>query len=308
MTTLQIQENDIPDLGGKTAISIYSDQTDIGGSSGIGWATAKIFADKGAQVYILDREEPEEPLSAQVKYIHCDISIWSNVVTALERIGSFHIAIANAGVDEDGDYLVDSYDRNGDLVEPAYKVIDVNLRGTLNFVKLALHSMKKNCVQGSIVITSSATAYAAEQSLPVYCATKAALINFIRAMRSTLRDSGITINAVAPAATITKLLPADLAAPIIASGLPVSTAHFVGLAVAYSATASEEQKVQAYGKDTDDWKQTPGRWSGRAILTLGDRYTELEGPISETRSSWFGKENLDETRMQQAATDFREVA
>lgn len=126
-------------------------------------------------------------------------------------------------------------------------------------------------------------------------------------MRSALRGSDITINAVAPAATITGLLPADLAAPIVAAGLPVSTAHFVGLAVAWSAVASEPQKVEAYGKDTDEWKQTSGRWNGRTILTLGQRYTELEGTISDLRHNWFGVDNLRETKLQQAATDFRHL-
>lgn len=131
------------------------------------------------------------------------------------------------------------------------------------------------------------------------------LINYMRAMRSSIRGSGITINAVAPAATITGLLPADLAAPIMAAGLPVSTAHFVGLAVVYSAVAPEPQKVEAYGKDTDEWKHASGRWNGRTILTLGQRYTELEGPISDCREKWFGEDNLRETKLQQAATDFR---
>lgn len=69
----------------------------------------------------------------------------------------------------------DSYDEQGNLLEPSYSVIDTNFRGTLNFIKLALNSMKKNNIQGSIVITSSATAYSAEQSLPVYSGTKAAV-------------------------------------------------------------------------------------------------------------------------------------
>ena len=131
------------------------------------------------------------------------------------------------------------------------------------------------------------------------------LANFMRSMRSTLRDTGITINCIAPAATITKLLPADLAAPILAAGLPVSNAHFVGLAAVYSAVAFEDRKVQAYGNDTDEWRETPGRWNGRTILTHGDRYTELEEPLSESRGVWLGEANLRETRRQQAATDFR---
>lgn len=127
----------------------------------------------------------------------------------------------------------------------------------------------------------------------------------MRALRSSLRPEGITINAVAPAATITALLPPYLAAPIIAAGLPVSTADFVGLAIAYSAVATQPQAVELYGKDDDELSRTPSRWHGRTILTLGDKYTELEGPLSSLRQQWFGRENTEFTRLQQAATDFR---
>lgn len=302
-----------------------ADLTTTGGSSGIGLATAKILASKGVEVIVLDICQPKETLPAAIRYQKCDISKWPELRAAFSTAGPIHIAIANAGQSEDGSYLTDSYDEQGNLLEPTYNVIDTNFRGTLNFVKLALNSMRKNDIKGSIVITASATAYSAETSLPVYSGTKAAvgdnttlwlceihwwlmrtqLINYMRAMRSNLRGSGITINAVAPAATITGLLPAELAAPIMAAGLPVSTSHFVGLAVAYSAVASEPQKVEAYGKDTGEWKRAPGRWNGRTILTLGQRYTELEGPISDLRHDWFGDDNLRETKLQQAATDFR---
>ncbi|KAK1657953.1 short chain dehydrogenase reductase [Colletotrichum godetiae] len=300
MACLNIKETDIPNLEGQTAIV-------TGGSSGIGLAAAKILASRGARVVILDVCQPNEALPSSAEFRKCDISRWSDLSDAFSQIGPVQIAIANAGVDEDGTYLNDSYNDNGDLLEPNYDVIDVNFRGTLNFVKLALHSMKRNGAQGSIVLTSSATAYSPEQSLPVYSGTKAALINYLRAMRSNLRDTGITINAVAPAATITGLLPAKLAAPIMDAGLPVSSAHFVGLAVVYSAVAMESEKVQAYGKDNAEWKKTRGRWSGRVILTLGERYTELEGPLANCRDTWMGAENLQETEMQQAATDFRHV-
>lgn len=168
MTELKIGESDIPQLDGKTAII-------SGGSSGIGLATAKIIASRGAEVIILDIRPPEETLSASIRYQRCDISKWTELRAAFFAAGPIHIAVANAGQSEDGSYLADSCDQDGKLLEPTYDLIDTNIRGTLNFVKLALYSMKKHDITGSIVITSSATAYSAEQSLPVYSGTKAAV-------------------------------------------------------------------------------------------------------------------------------------
>lgn len=129
------------------------------------------------------------------------------------------------------------------------------------------------------------------------------LINFVRALRSTLPQDNISINAVAPAATITKLLPLNLARPLIAAGSPVSSAHFVGMALVYSATASQKDRVDDYGKDVPG--TGAGKWNGRTILTLGDDYTELEEGMARSKGRWFGEKNVDLTRMQQAATDFR---
>lgn len=145
-----------------------------GGSSGIGLATAKIMSSRGAQVTILDICQPQETLPAGIRYQKCDIGNWSELSAAFSTASPVHIAVANAGQGEDGSYLTDAYDEHGNLLEPTYNVIDTNFRGTLNFIKLALNNMKKNSIEGSIVITSSATAYSAEQSLPVYSGTKAA--------------------------------------------------------------------------------------------------------------------------------------
>ncbi|KAI4237691.1 MAG: hypothetical protein LQ352_007925 [Teloschistes flavicans] len=132
------------------------------------------------------------------------------------------------------------------------------------------------------------------------------MIGLVRALRPNVLQDNITINSVAPAATITKLLPKNLAAPIIAAGLPVSTSEHVGLAIAYSAVATEERKVEPYGKDSDEIVMKQGRWNGRSILCLGDQYTEVEQPIADLRGQWFGEKNMKLTRLQQAATDFRE--
>jgi NAD(P)-dependent dehydrogenase (short-subunit alcohol dehydrogenase family) len=235
----------------------------------------------------------------------CSTTSWANLVALFDSIPRLDMVFANAGVSEEKNYFADTFDKDGKLEDPGFSVLDVNLRGVLNIVKLGWSKMRRDGVHGSIVVTTSATAYAPEQSLPVYSAGKLALVGLVRALRSTMIQDHITINAVAPAATITKLLPADLAAPIVAAGLPVSSAHFVGVALVHSATAMQSQRVEAYGKDQDGENDVEGRWNGRIILTLGDRYTELEEGIAGSRTQWFGAENTAQTRLQQMATDFR---
>ena len=92
-----------------------------------------------------------------------------------DAVGPVDFAFANAGVSEETNYFADVLDAEGELQEATFSVLDVNLRGVLNFVKLAWSTMRKHNIQGSIVITTSATAYAPEQSLPVYAAGKLAV-------------------------------------------------------------------------------------------------------------------------------------
>lgn len=127
----------------------------------------------------------------------------------------------------------------------------------------------------------------------------------MRALRSTLHLHNITINCVTPAVTITPLMPRQYLEPIVAAGLPASSPEHVGLAIVYSVTARQNRQVESYGKDSNE--NTPGRWNGRTIFTLGDTYTELEESIASLRPQWFGQENTQLTRLQQIITDFRQI-
>jgi len=146
-----------------------------GGASGIGLAAVKILTSKGADAFILDLAHPDDGIPSGATFIQCDTTSWADLQSAFKHVKHVDIAIANAGVSEEEDYFEDRFDESGELLEPQYKVIDVNFRGVLNFVKLALSYMRRQGKGGSVVITSSATAYAAEQSLPVYSATKQAV-------------------------------------------------------------------------------------------------------------------------------------
>jgi NAD(P)-dependent dehydrogenase (short-subunit alcohol dehydrogenase family) len=226
---------------------------------------------------------------------------------------------ANAGISETEDFLADTLEgpkskaetvTNGAVLErlkePAYPLIDVNLKVVLNVIKLAHYSFKRDATPGSIVITSSATAYSPEQSLPVYSALKLALVGLVRSLRHNLFLDNITVNAVVPASTETRLIAPEFIEPIKQMGLPVSSARYVGTALVYSAVPQEMRKVEVYGKEPFENLNKEGRWNGRVIFTLGDTYTELEEKLADLRPEWFGKQNLMLQNKQQAITDFRQ--
>ncbi len=147
-----------------------------GGSSGIGLSTALILARKGAEVHILDLNETSGPLpSGNLRFHKCDVTKWEQLRDIFDQIPRIDFAFANAGISEEIDYFADAFDDDGKLQEPSYAVLDINFRAVANLVKLAWASMRKNKIPGSIVITTSATAYAPEQSLPVFAGTKLAV-------------------------------------------------------------------------------------------------------------------------------------
>lgn len=171
MVSLGISDSDIPSLQGKTAII-------TGGSSGIGLAAVQLLTSRGATVHILDINPPsgDEALPHGAHFHRCNTAVWAELRGAFDSVsGPIDFAFANAGVSEEADYFADTLDDDGRLAEPAYRVLDVNVRGVYNFVKLALSRMRKEKTPGSIVITTSASGYAPEQSLPVYSSGKLAV-------------------------------------------------------------------------------------------------------------------------------------
>lgn len=92
---------------------------------------------------------------------------------------------------------------------------------------------------------------------------------------------------------------------MVQAGAPVSGAYHVGLALVHSATAMENHQAEAYGKYRVAKTHSSGRWNGRVILILGDRWTEVEEPIAQLRPEWFGQWKVNMTTFQQKLNDMR---
>ena len=148
-----------------------------GGASGIGLAAAKILCSRGAKVHILDLnplDSADVQSSLDIVYRSCDVTSWAELRSAFQSIGHVDLVFANAGIGETTNYFTDTLDENGALQEPPSTIMDVNLKGMLYVIKLSWFAMKQQKSGGSIVITTSATAYIPWQSLAVYSSTKLA--------------------------------------------------------------------------------------------------------------------------------------
>lgn len=130
------------------------------------------LTDTGARVFILNVNVPDETAPKSATFIKTDVTSWTDLRAAFKQAGHVDIAIANAGISEEQPYFEDQLDDKGELLEPKFQVLDVNFKGVVMFTKLAVSYMCQESTGGSIFITARATAYAPEQNLPVYSATK----------------------------------------------------------------------------------------------------------------------------------------
>jgi NAD(P)-dependent dehydrogenase (short-subunit alcohol dehydrogenase family) len=168
-----------------------------GGSSGIGLATAKLFAQRGARVYITGRRQKEldeavRDIGQPATGIQGDVSLLADIDKVYQTIrtekGKLDILFANAGVGE--------FAPLGQIDEEHFdKQFDVNVKGTLFTVQGALPLMPPG---SAIVLNASLVSIKGSPAFSVYSATKAALRSFARNWAVDLKGKGIRVNAVSP--------------------------------------------------------------------------------------------------------------
>lgn len=185
-----------------------------GGTSGIGLATAKLFASEGAHVFVTGRRKAE--LDAAVESIGnaTGFQVDSANMDDLDRLfsqvkalkGQIDVLFVNAG----GGSMLPL-----DAVTEAHfdDTFDRNVKGVLFTVQKALPLLSNN---SSIILTSSSTGNRGTANFSVYAASKAAIRSFARNWILDLKGRGVRINSISPGPTETPGL-LDLAGPDAAS-------------------------------------------------------------------------------------------
>jgi NAD(P)-dependent dehydrogenase (short-subunit alcohol dehydrogenase family) len=173
-----------------------------GGTSGIGLATAKAFADEGASVFITGRRQ--DALDAAVKQIGGRVTGVQGDMARLVDIDRLYDAVqqkhaqidvvfANAGGG--------TFAPLGAITEEHYQqTFDTNVKGVLFTVQKALPLLRDG---GAIVLNGSTTSISGTPAFSVYSATKAAVRNFARNWILDLKDRRIRVNVVSPGVTDT---------------------------------------------------------------------------------------------------------
>jgi NAD(P)-dependent dehydrogenase (short-subunit alcohol dehydrogenase family) len=188
-----------------------------GGASGLGRATAEALQAGGAQVVILDRlkdagEALARTLGQQALFVETDVtssdSAQKAIALAIEHFGAVHVLVNCAGVGPPGRVL----GREGPLpLEKFAHVINVNLLGTFNLLRLAAAAMQQNAPnpqgeRGVIVNTASVAAFDGQIGQAAYSASKGGIVAMTLPIARELAAFGIRVCTIAPGIFDTPML------------------------------------------------------------------------------------------------------
>ncbi|MCV3241812.1 3-hydroxyacyl-CoA dehydrogenase [Mesorhizobium sp. ZC-5] len=215
-----------------------------GGGSGLGEATARALAAKGAKVAVLDvGVENAERVAADIGGIavKCDVSSAEGAEAAVaevaKRLGEPRILVNCAGIaigaktlGKDGPHPLDTY----------RKVIEVNLIGTFNMIRLVADRTQKlepleSGERGVVVNTASVAAFDGQIGQAAYASSKGGVVGMTLPVARDLARSGIRVVTIAPGIFKTPMM----------AGMPQEVQDSLGAAVPFPSRLGEPSEYAA---------------------------------------------------------------
>lgn len=186
-----------------------------GGASGLGEATSRRLAERGAKVTILDMQDDKgQPLAEELggSYVHADVTSTEEVEAAVAlatEAGPLRAVVNCAGIG----WAQRTIDREGNPHDLGAfeKVVAVNLVGSFNVIRIAAGAMSKTeplefGERGAIVNTASVAAFDGQIGQASYSASKGGVVGMTLPIARDLAPAGIRVCTIAPGLIDTPLL------------------------------------------------------------------------------------------------------
>lgn len=183
-----------------------------GGRAGIGAATVRALAARGAQVTSLDMAAPVDSATSATSGAHLDVqadvtdrdAVQAAVARVVDELGQLDVVVNNAGIGASGDVAAQSDDE-------WLTLLDVNVVGMARVAAAALPHLRRS-EHAAIVNVTSVVAQLGVPARAAYSASKGAVLALTLAMAADHVREGIRVNAVAPGTTDTPWVGRLLAA------------------------------------------------------------------------------------------------
>jgi len=188
-----------------------------GGASGLGEACVRAIVAGGGKAAIFDlqtdrAEKLVSELGSNVIFARADVtsdeSVQAAVRKTMESFGGINVAINCAGIGDPGKVL----SKKGPMpLEQFNRVVQINLVGTFNVIRLTVEQMVKNSPnengeKGVIINTASAAAFDGQIGQPAYSASKAGVVGMTLPLARECAEYGIRVMTIAPGLFNTPML------------------------------------------------------------------------------------------------------